>query len=645
MLLYSCASKEGAVSRTLASERDSVSGDNVAADPDLKSGNAAAPAWKVGSVSTELAVIATWQPVKSKHAVSQWIAIFKGDTCDGSPGLSQKLASILVDSFTSEFSDESTQSFRIETLWDSGVRSSSSCSQPVHISRPKKVGTSVAWKQNSPYPKADITALWKKSSEPWFIGQTIEVFPDARCQSAPIATMNVGSAAETFDFTGEIGKTYSFRVVSHFEEGVSLASPCSAPIELVPLKEPANIAASIDSAFEVTTSWSFPFDSRVTGYVVAWDSAGGDAPAFCSDLSASTTTSKRVEASINNPRVVLRQLAPITNYSIRICSASLLPDGSKAYSGGRLVSAKTLQPPPEEMRNLALFQVVPGTDQIRATWEAPLIRYTTPKYLISVNLNSSTPPSNCRSGAFNYELIDQTQYDFLNIGLDQSIALRFCSVNSNPTPQTSRGIASVFYVHTVGAQDVVNIRAANISQTSADIVFSNSDPNAKGFVLEFSTSPTKPNCPSSSTFSTSTVFSRGFLEPNINYYARVCSLNGDKTPLASAGVEVQFKTLAFPDAFQISGPLVITLNDGKPDFVTWFRSGFATNGYIVELAVDSTCRVTYYSTTAGPSQTSLQLPLLNLPVGTVAICILARKGSTFLPPTNNGTSAVVRDDR
>lgn len=100
---------------------------------------------------------------------------------------------------------------------------------------------------------------------------------------------------------------------------------------------------------------------------------------------------------------------------------------------------------------------------------------------------------------------------------------------------------------------------------------------------------------------------------------------------------------SLPTNFSITGPSrlkqTIPYEGASIGTISWTASSFATAGYEVKVARDSSCQVSYWSTIS--YYTSEGVPLVGLP-GSVYICVSARKtnpsafyGYDYLPATNN----------
>lgn len=90
--------------------------------------------------------------------------------------------------------------------------------------------------------------------------------------------------------------------------------------------------------------------------------------------------------------------------------------------------------------------------------------------------------------------------------------------------------------------------------------------------------------------------------------------------------------------FSIASKTSIILNDGVDDTFSWSSSGSSAR-YTFAIGTTSTCSSTYYETTT--TSTSVTLPLINLPLSTVYICVEAQSGSTTKNATNNGMAVIV----
>jgi len=221
------------------------------------------------------------------------------------------------------------------------------------------------------------------------------------------------------------------------------------------------------------------------------------------------------------------------------------------------------------------------------------------------------------------EMTPNTQYTF-----------RICAKNATGV---STGATATLFLNSAAAPEVEGVAAASATATSALVTWQYAGPGK--FRVTTSTAAPPARCGLGTTTSNTQLTLSG-LTPNSTYFVRVCALNNDTQPRATAGVVASFTTPQQPSDFTITGPNVITLglfgNNPYMATITWTASNFATQGYYVALGTSPTCAVTYWDTLAGAASTSAGVPLVNL-APTVYVCVLARgAGNTTRPATNNG---------
>jgi hypothetical protein len=111
------------------------------------------------------------------------------------------------------------------------------------------------------------------------------------------------------------------------------------------------------------------------------------------------------------------------------------------------------------------------------------------------------------------------------------------------------------------------------------------------------------------------------------------------------------KSCSTPTNFTITGPSSLKQTTssfgGSIGTISWTPSSFAKDGYLVSVATDQTCRVTYWTTIS--YSTSASVPLVKLP-GSVSICVSARKSNSLtfydgvydlLAAQNDGMAVIV----